>query len=261
MANPEIVEILETIFKLRPNADVCIHSNGGLRTLDIWESVAKLGRPSGFDLQIYFSIDGLEDTNHLYRHGVIWEKLMENAAAFNNAGGFSKWKFVEFEWNKHQIEEARQMSKDMGFNSFDLIKDRSRGHERETIYNPAKDNIKKKEYGRISNTEFRITGHKRDSWTTPIKSECLDIEGIYINSDELVVPCCKWATGLNTTSEKQEIYEFLYDGNIPNWNSLKHYSIDKIMTNKFWEKLGDSLQSNKTSCTRCLMGCSDKVNA
>ena len=57
--------------------------------------------------KVIFAIDGLEDTNHLYRVNTNFNKIMENAKAFINAGGIARWDFIAFAHNEHQIEEAK----------------------------------------------------------------------------------------------------------------------------------------------------------
>lgn len=255
LAHTNVVEIFETILKHKPNAQITAHTNGGLRTPDIYEQLGKISATSGKKVQIYFSIDGLEDTNHIYREGVIWKKIMENAKAYIDAGGRAKWKYVIFDWNKHQVEQAQQLSKEMGFQEFESILDRSRGEDRED-WNAVRHNIKKKETGRLLNQEFRIPIEKRKDWQAPDTTECLGTQTVYITPLETVVPCCKWATGLQWYEHKAEMSEFMYDDNLPNWNSLQHYSFDEILKNKFWIKLGDSVQTSETSCTRCLVQCS-----
>ena len=66
-----------------------------------------------------FSIDGLADTNKLYRIGINHDRVMANAKAFIEAGGKARWKFIVFRHNEHQVEEARELAKDMGFWQFD----------------------------------------------------------------------------------------------------------------------------------------------
>lgn len=94
-----------------------ISTNGSLRTPEWWRDLAHRG---GNRLRVTFSIDGLEDTNHLYRVGSTWKKIEENAKAFIDAGGYAQWYFIEFEHNYHQIEEARTRAKDIGFKVFNV---------------------------------------------------------------------------------------------------------------------------------------------
>ena len=59
---------------------------------------------------IVFGIDGLEDTNHLYRQGVKWNNLMDRVQTFISEGGKANWQFIPFEHNKHQIHDAKKLS-------------------------------------------------------------------------------------------------------------------------------------------------------
>ena len=45
---------------------------------------------------------------------------MENAKAFIDSGGIARWRMLVFEHNKHQIEQAEELSKDMGFKVFEI---------------------------------------------------------------------------------------------------------------------------------------------
>lgn len=94
---------------------VRIATNGSMRTPDWWADLATKG---GKKVSVIFSVDGLEDTNHIYRVGSQFNKIMENAQAFINAGGHAEWAFIEFKHNYHQIEEAERIAKEMGFAKF-----------------------------------------------------------------------------------------------------------------------------------------------
>jgi hypothetical protein len=65
-----------------------------------------------------FSIDGLEDTNQIYRRNVNWAKLISNATAFIAAGGSAHWDMLVFKHNQHQVEACEQLARDMGFKWF-----------------------------------------------------------------------------------------------------------------------------------------------
>ena len=67
-----------------------------------------------------FSLDGLEDTNHLYRKNSDWGMLMNAVHIMANSNTPIVWKFIVFKSNQHQIDEARQASKDLGFVDFML---------------------------------------------------------------------------------------------------------------------------------------------
>ena len=46
-----------------------------------------------------FAIDGLEDTNHIYRRNTDWVKIVQNATAYIAAGGRAEWDFIVFAHN------------------------------------------------------------------------------------------------------------------------------------------------------------------
>lgn len=113
--NPECLEIYRWVRKVNPNCKLSLHSNGGARSEQFWKECAELG------IEVLFGIDGLEDTNHLYRRNVNWKKLISNLQAFIGAGGIAKWKYIIFKHNEHQIENARELSKKLGFRSFNVM--------------------------------------------------------------------------------------------------------------------------------------------
>ena len=79
------------------------------KTQEWWRKLAKE------NVKVTFGLDGLKDTNHPYRISTDFDKIISNANAFIGAGGFAKWHMLVFKHNEHQVEEARQMSKDLGF--------------------------------------------------------------------------------------------------------------------------------------------------
>jgi MoaA/NifB/PqqE/SkfB family radical SAM enzyme len=119
----DTLEICEYIMESSSKTAVRMNTNGGMRKADWWAKMgalfSKRTRQSGFNYwQITFSIDGLEDTNHLYRRNVNWKTLMSNVDAFISAGGMASWDYLIFKHNEHQIEEAGALAKQMKFFEF-----------------------------------------------------------------------------------------------------------------------------------------------
>lgn len=117
----EFVDIYEYVREINPCIGLACNTNGSLRNPAWW---ARLGAVMREDQNLgnycTFSLDGLEDTNHLYRRNTVWKKIMENAKAFIDAGGIAHWDFIVFEYNEHQVDEARQLAKEMGFKNFNV---------------------------------------------------------------------------------------------------------------------------------------------
>lgn len=110
--NPECLAIYRWVRSLNNKCKLSFHSNGGARNEKFWKEVAEL------EIQVVFGIDGLEDTNHLYRRNVKWDSLMRNVRSFIGAGGKAIWTFIVFKHNQHQVDEARQLSERLGFKKF-----------------------------------------------------------------------------------------------------------------------------------------------
>lgn len=111
----DLLEICSWLYSINKKLSIQLNTNGGTRNAEFWEKLAKLMNSHS---RVVFSIDGLEDTNHIYRRNVSWEKVMTAVKSFIGAGGIAEWDFLVFAHNHHQIEEARALSKKLGFHEF-----------------------------------------------------------------------------------------------------------------------------------------------
>lgn len=115
----DTLEIFEYIRSHNAKMQLSFHTNASAKTPEWW---SKLPAAMGKSHYVVFSVDGLEDTNHLYRQGTVWKKIMENARAFIAAGGRARWDYIVFGHNEHQVEEARALAESMGFEKFNVKK-------------------------------------------------------------------------------------------------------------------------------------------
>ena len=115
-ADKNLLEKIRWIKTINSNIVVGINTNGSIRNPKWWTDCAKL--LTGIYDYVVFSIDGLEDTNHIYRVGVQFKKIMENAQAYIEAGASAHWDMLVFDHNKHQVDECRQLADTMGFTWF-----------------------------------------------------------------------------------------------------------------------------------------------
>ena len=113
---PDLLFIIDYFKKHNPDLVVGLNSNGGLKTTQWWKRLGRL-LEGKLDYCV-FSIDGLEDTNHIYRRNVRWTKIIENASAFISTGASAHWDMLVFEHNKHQVDEARKLADKLGFTWF-----------------------------------------------------------------------------------------------------------------------------------------------
>jgi MoaA/NifB/PqqE/SkfB family radical SAM enzyme len=87
-----------------------VETNGSHRSQAWWERTCEI--LSDEDV-VTFSVDGLEDTNHIYRVNSRWADVlsaMRTCAARRRV----VWKFIVFQHNEHQLEAARRLARELG---------------------------------------------------------------------------------------------------------------------------------------------------
>jgi MoaA/NifB/PqqE/SkfB family radical SAM enzyme len=119
MMNNDFIEMVRYTRSINKDLFITINTNGGARNNDWWAELARVLENKNHI--VVFGIDGLEDTHHLYRIGTTYQRVVDHAKAFIDAGGSAEWQFILFKHNEHQIEEARARSKEVGFIKFTLI--------------------------------------------------------------------------------------------------------------------------------------------
>jgi len=115
-ASPYLLNIIKYLKTIKPNLIIGLNTNGGLKTQAWWKKLAKL-LTGKYDYCV-FSIDGLEDTNHIYRKNVEWNKLVSNVSAFIKEGGNAHWDMLVFKHNKDQLQQAKMTARTLGFKWF-----------------------------------------------------------------------------------------------------------------------------------------------
>lgn len=95
-----------------------IETNGSYRPRAWWDTTATLlGRRD----RVTFSIDGLEDTNRLYRVNSRWPDILAAIEALRGRVQLI-WKLIVFRHNQHQVEAALAMAEKLGFDDFKLMR-------------------------------------------------------------------------------------------------------------------------------------------
>ena len=203
------------------NHDVvtALHTNGGARSEKWWRDASKVIN------RVVFAVDGLDDTNHLYRQKVNWNVLWRNMNVWAESGNPAEWVFIVFKHNEHQVEEARELCQKLGFR-FVLKRSTRWHHKKQKVYFPDKKELShviepptQKEYKTPETPEIK-------NWDINTMGQCKSKGQIFISAKGEVFPCC-WIADTVSRGLQQDISDFDYSG----WNFFEDDSIqDWIMS-------------------------------
>lgn len=114
--NKEALKIMEYLSQFNFKS-LEFHTNGSLRTAQFWTDLSRIFSKNKNTWVLIFSVDGLEDTNHIYRRNTNWNKITTNIKAAVQGGGKIKWEYLVFKHNEHQLEQAKEVAKELGVDS------------------------------------------------------------------------------------------------------------------------------------------------
>ena len=269
--HPNLYEIVEWLGK-NYFKRISIHSNGGIRDAAWWAKMGSLSR-EGYELpgqdnkwrmRVNWAIDGLKDTNYIYRVGVRWDHLWRNLNSYLDAGGRAEWHFIAFQHNEHQIDEARELATKLGM-EFRLRY--AARNERTKWVNKTGEEILPGEKSKhpfrkeIKETEqtFQKSIEKKDvTILSNIASDmnCIHLNDktVFISADQKLWPCCM----LYDETLKQGEWARAYHTTLPEsgWNDLRLHTMQEILNHAFYHTLIDRWDTaNKTFTQRCVRSC------
>ena len=253
LLNNDLPLILGYITMANPSISIDVHTNGSLRSTKWWADLVSVLPVKHI---LHFGIDGLEDTHHLYRIGTDFNKIVKNAKAFIDAGGNARWNFITFKHNEHQLELARQMSKDLGFEGFqekqtsrfignpwfDVVD--SNGNTIYKLENPTERKIVFIDNKTVQNFRQVIND-------ATIDCEVIRTKSVYVDGQGYLWPCCYVAgTRYFYTRPDKVVHDYrvhntqmfnnMVDkfGGIEQFN-LRHHSVEEIVNGDAWQTLWD----------------------
>lgn len=223
----DTLEIFQYLRSINPSIRLSMHTNGSARDKSWWEELAKT------NVHVAFGIDGLEDTHHLYRIGTNWNKIIENAIAFINAGGAAEWHMLVFKHNEHQIEECRNLSKQYGFKNFS-IKHTSRFKEGKLH---VIDDTGKTLY-KLYPTDLSVSMIDKinDAISKPscITCKAKNQQQIYVAASGKISPCCWLDMDYKLSIQDTRID---YMDKIGVFPSLRKHTLSEIFDSAFFNKI------------------------
>ena len=166
-AGQHTLEIYQYFRSVNPTIVLGMNTSGSLRNYTWWQELVEiLNQPKDY---VVFSIDGLEDTNSIYRVNSTWHRLIENAQSFINAGGHAHWDMLVYKHNEHQVDACEQMARDMGFKWF-----RAKVSKRPLV----------------NELEYPVAWDRLQYTPGTIDCHALKESSVYVDAQGRVSPCC-----------------------------------------------------------------------
>ena len=244
--HPHLPEMIKVFGKCNPEASIQVCTNGGTHNTEWW---AKLGDAFARNTKYHavdFALDGLKDTHSIYRRSTDYNKILNNAEAFINAGGNARWIKTLFDYNIHQIDEAIEVARNSKFSSIKFRYSHSKNSKVKTnteeyvLYTDNADNVKLPKQINFESTKMFNDTFEVNNSKCPWYNE----KRIQISPWGNVWPCCYVADtmeGLDDFDKQQEISTDM-DMN-PDWNNLNNYTLAEILDNTwFTDKLDNAVE-------------------
>ncbi len=253
-AHPRLAELLERLFVLRPEMRISLHTNGGWVDQDRVRQAARAFSAFKNYSVMRFSLDGLEDTNHIYRQGVSWSKVERNLKICVEEGVRVIWQFLVFPWNKHQIEEARNLAAKWGCAEFWVRPDRS------LVTSTGLDKILARK-ALNQRSESRPIGHTLDEkqFLEQEISCSFKRDGMaFLSWEGKVWPCCFISNIFYKGEAAVRQFEGVMNSRYPeNFNSLYHHTFDEVLSSPLFKNdLMESWTNPNELRSRCADMCS-----
>jgi len=253
IASRDCIKIVEYLSKYK--VDIILETNGSLRSAKWWSELGSYMNKDGS--VVYFHIDGLEDTNHLYRQKTDYHTIIRNAKSFIQAGGRAVWEFIPFHHNEHQIEEAQRRSKELGFEYFQLRKS-NRGWSKEVNKIRYVDPNGKELHLRPPSEENIGSGVKNKELASNRLIDCryLRSRNTFINPDGTLWPCCYLAADVYKLNQET----ILIEKSAPVVNLLEEKEgaiLDLVYDNIFFNEIQSEWEFNGP--TTCQNACGKNI--
>jgi MoaA/NifB/PqqE/SkfB family radical SAM enzyme len=241
-----------------------IITSGCSRPSHWWEELAKVVNT------VRFGIDGLADTHKIYRQNAIWDLIIRNAKIYVDAGGYAVWDYLVFGHNEHQVEEARQLSEELGFREF-IVKKTGRffsntklkgKDEHKGLIKPKSEENINESLKKENEVVEKHGSMEKYLDQTEIECKVLKQKEIYVSAEGIVLPCC-WLAGQMYKwyfpPKSTQVWELIEKRNI----NIHASSIQEIFNTGIFEEIQESwfkptVRSGKLST--CALKCGEELD-
>lgn len=254
VASHTILECLDWLRSQGSEANIIILTNGSARNKEWWTELSRIIGKRG---KIVFSVDGMADTNPMYRVNSNFEKIMENAKTVIDAGVKTRWDYLVFGHNEHQIDEAKAFAKQLGFREFSTkLTNRfinEKNYTGQVNKHELKEDVKtrKGEYAikasekhkPQSASKFEWIVENYGSWDNYVNQTKIDCKfrnknGIFVDFEARLWPCTWTASGMyhyGQNQQKDQLYRLL-DHYGWDFNDLRQHTLEEVINHEWYKE-------------------------
>lgn len=116
-SHPKLYEIVEKILEIHPQVSINLHTNLSNGSDETFKKLISLPN----QVYIIAGVDGLYDECSTYRQGASWKVIQKRFEMIRDySPNKHEWRWLDFDFNRHQLDEAKQMAKDYKFYHLEL---------------------------------------------------------------------------------------------------------------------------------------------
>jgi MoaA/NifB/PqqE/SkfB family radical SAM enzyme len=221
---------------------VSLETNGSHRKMDWWRRTCEILTD---DDMITFSVDGLADTNHIYRVNARWKDI-EQAMRYCAKRVTVDWKFIVFRHNEHQLDEARLLAEDIGIRRLGFKKSGRFGEDDPmTPLNNDYVGVVTRNRREIDKVLRRDAGAQDLDRNVKIAPKCRFGKDLSISAHGYFYPC--------STAEPGGPSGWFHD-NLEHFD-LRRHSIEEVFASDKWRELEASWKRASTAPLACRQYC------
>ena len=277
----DTLEVFKYFREHNPTMWLSMNTNAGAKDENWWADLARVFGRMG---TVIFSVDGLSDTNHLYRQNVLWDNVERNMKAFINAGGRARWDYIIFGHNEHQVEEAEALAEAWGVERFqkkksgrfftakseakDVHQARNRkGEQTQAIAKPSKEENVNLALLKQKEIEKTYGSMKQYYNTCNIKCKVGAEKNIFITAEGLLMPCC-WTAGRmykwwHKDPRVEQIWDHIAVAGGKQGISVLEHSLEEVMNGPLLDSIKQSWYKNSVEEGKlgvCAMKCGSEFD-
>lgn len=182
----DCLPMLEHARRMNRRLHLNLITNGSARPASFWSDLGALGAHA------HFALDGAtEETHRRYRRHTRFGTILQNAATFMGAGGRATWDMLVFSHNEHEVETARTMARQMGFERF-VLKSTTRfnGPDHRVLDDDGREVDRLHPSERFPAPALAARPDRQALASCPIRCKVIPEGSVYVAATGHVFPCC-----------------------------------------------------------------------